>query len=265
MRASWLGGRSFRRPIVGLGLQRTAPRIERIIHDHAMHEHLVVVREIGGKPQRDREQAAALRREIVPRRIRAAHDDRKLIERRIRDVVESQDRIERAALALMGEFDAFDVIGDRAGFARGRENLAGRHVEKLRMRIDEAADEPGTGNAIDLGPLARDPFFCWCRNLPAHGQMPRLPGRDAAVEIESPDAGAAECRGDGLADVPAVRAVSNDRAVLRQAAQPFQTVFGFIANSADDQPVVGVEGVDSADIHHDRRRCRAEFRIKLIG
>src|SRR4029450_459528 len=48
------------RPGVGLRLQRAAPGIDRVVHDHPVREHLVVVREIGRETERDCEQAAAL-------------------------------------------------------------------------------------------------------------------------------------------------------------------------------------------------------------
>ena len=48
-------------PIVRLGLQRPAPGVERVINDHAVLQHFVIVRKIGRETERDREQAAALR------------------------------------------------------------------------------------------------------------------------------------------------------------------------------------------------------------
>src|SRR5437016_4698184 len=58
--------RGRRGPIVRLGLQRAAPGIERVVHDHAVLEHFVVVVEICREAERDRKQAAALRGEVVP-------------------------------------------------------------------------------------------------------------------------------------------------------------------------------------------------------
>ena len=66
----------------------------------------MVIRKIGGETERNSEQAAALRAQIMPRRIGAPNDGREMIKRGILDVVDAQDGIERAAFALMCEFDA---------------------------------------------------------------------------------------------------------------------------------------------------------------
>src|SRR5438552_2186480 len=44
-----------RRPVVRLGLQAAAPGVERVIHDHAVFEHGMIVRVIGGKAERQRQ------------------------------------------------------------------------------------------------------------------------------------------------------------------------------------------------------------------
>src|SRR5690242_19839523 len=70
-------------PGVDLVLAALAPRVERVVHHHAVLEHLVVVRVLPREPQRDCREAARLRREIQPRGVRAAHDDCELRERGI--------------------------------------------------------------------------------------------------------------------------------------------------------------------------------------
>src|SRR5215471_11166074 len=79
--ARLLDGRSG--PIVRLRLKAAAPGIERVVHHHPVFEHFVVVRKVRGEAERDREQAAALRREVVARGIGAAHDFREMVEGRI--------------------------------------------------------------------------------------------------------------------------------------------------------------------------------------
>ena len=66
-----LGPHRPSRPVVRLGLQAAAPGVERVVHDHAVFEHLVIIREVGREAERDREQAGALRTQIVARGIRA--------------------------------------------------------------------------------------------------------------------------------------------------------------------------------------------------
>jgi len=44
------------RPIVGFGLERATPGKERVVHDHAVREHFVVVRKVRGEAKRNREQ-----------------------------------------------------------------------------------------------------------------------------------------------------------------------------------------------------------------
>src|ERR1700755_2666253 len=58
----------------------------------------------------------------------------------------------------MRELDAGDVIRLRAGFLARRQHLVGRHVEELRLLVDETLDQPRAGDAIDLGTFAGDPL-----------------------------------------------------------------------------------------------------------
>ena len=66
----------------------------------------MVVGEVRREAEGNREQPAALRRQIMSRCVGAPHDGGELFERRILDAVNSQKRVERASIALMGEFDA---------------------------------------------------------------------------------------------------------------------------------------------------------------
>jgi len=60
-----------------------APEVERVVHHHAMAQHLVVVRKAPRQAQRNGGEARGLGREIEPGRVRAAHDQREPLERRI--------------------------------------------------------------------------------------------------------------------------------------------------------------------------------------
>ena len=62
--------------------------------------------------------------------------------------------VERTAIAFMAD-DALDVVRRSADLHRDPEDSAGRDVSEFRIRINEASDQPGAGNAVDLGMLAR--------------------------------------------------------------------------------------------------------------
>src|SRR6478609_3141921 len=62
------------RPGVRLADQMAAPGVERVVQDHAVLQHLVVVGVDVAEAQRDREQAVALRRKVEPRGVGASHD-----------------------------------------------------------------------------------------------------------------------------------------------------------------------------------------------
>jgi hypothetical protein len=57
----------------------------------------------------------------------------------------------------MGELHVRYVIRDSLLGLRDRKDPGRGHVQKFRARVDETPDKPGTGDAIDLGALARDP------------------------------------------------------------------------------------------------------------
>jgi len=45
---------------VRLGLQAAAPRVQRVIYDHAVLQHFMVIRVVGREAERDGKEAAAL-------------------------------------------------------------------------------------------------------------------------------------------------------------------------------------------------------------
>src|SRR4051812_43071311 len=107
---------------------------------------------------RDRQQSFALRCEMRARRICTSDNGRETSESRIMYVVGAHDRIERAELADVAKCYSRDVIGCASDILRDLCDVLYRYVDEFRLRIDEAADQPWTGDAVDLRVLARDPF-----------------------------------------------------------------------------------------------------------
>src|SRR5882757_724404 len=72
------------------------------------------------------------------------------------------------------------------GFFGGGQHLVGRHVEELRLLLDEALDQPRAGDAVDLGAFARDPFhdfspsLCGSVGSPSARQAPMPPATATA-------------------------------------------------------------------------------------
>src|SRR5262249_27280703 len=70
---------------------------------------------------------------------------------------------ERTTTIYMPKFDAFDVERNCPFPLCDLHHFACRNEQELGIRVDESSDQPGTGDAIDLGIFASDPFH---NNLP---------------------------------------------------------------------------------------------------
>src|SRR5262245_17514407 len=147
-----------------------AIEIKRVIEMPLAADRFVVVVTMGGgeppEPFRDRLEAGRFRREIAPRRVGPAHDQRQAANRLVLHVVFLDDRIERTFFTVVAEFDAGNVVRDGARLARHALDLADRSEQEFRIAIDERANEPRTGNAIDFYISACNPFH---RNVRAGG------------------------------------------------------------------------------------------------
>src|SRR3546814_11175263 len=79
-------------------------------------------------------------------------------------------------------------LGDRADLLGRRGDPVLRDVVDQRLAVDEAPDEPRTGDAVDLGPLAGDPLarpvvqIARQRRLADRRPAGRAVGFDAALE-----------------------------------------------------------------------------------
>src|SRR5260221_1423481 len=91
------------------------PVVERVIDDHALREHRVIVGEIDLESLRDGKQPRRLRCQIGTPRIGTAYDQGEAIECRIGDLVDADEGIEAAELAVVTELDIRNVVWRRAG------------------------------------------------------------------------------------------------------------------------------------------------------
>src|SRR6266705_268674 len=144
-------------PRVHFVLPRLAPRVERVVHHHAVLQHLVVVGEVARETEGDRGEPGRLRREVQVRGIRSADDKGELTKRGIRQAVVLQKSVEAAVIALVRKVNIRDVIRRRVAFLCRGEHLFRRNVEELRPGVDETRDQPGAGDAVDLRAFARHP------------------------------------------------------------------------------------------------------------
>src|SRR5437763_185673 len=95
----------------------------------------------------------------MPGGVGAAHDHRELVQRRVVQLEMLDKGVERAEIAVMRErLGTRDVVRRRADLLGDREHAVGRDVNKFGVWLDKASDQPGTGDAVDLRTLARDPF-----------------------------------------------------------------------------------------------------------
>ncbi len=81
-----------------------------------------------------------------------------MVESRVFDFEMSYDRVERTMIPGVPKLSALDVVGGSGPFLGDGQDVGCWNVNELSIRIDEPADQPRTGDAVDLGMLARDPF-----------------------------------------------------------------------------------------------------------
>ena len=213
----------------------------------------MVVGEIGGQTEGEREQPRGLRREFETRCIGAAYDQRERAERGVLDVVDLEEGIEAAQLAVMRErLGAGDVVRGRAGRGGHGEDALGRCEQECRLRFDEAADEPWAGDAVDLRPLAGHPFTRVRHALIAQRQPELGPSRDASFEIAGADTACLKGGSDFLAYLMALLAIDNDRAAVRQVVHPTLDFARNPPQRSDQHTIVGVEAGAAAHVEDER-------------
>ena len=210
------------------------PRVE--------HPVIVVARE-RREAERNGVQAGCFRREIIARGVGAAHDQRE----RARDAdrlepEQLEHGVERAALALVADLDALDVERDRAGVGRDVFHLGRIDIEDARLRVDEAADQPRAGDAVDLRPPPRHPQArrfrreAVERGLRDQRQARLAPGLPAAFQHLRLHAAPAQLRRDHLAEVMPVAAASTIGRSPPGSASIRRMVSGLTPLRGGDQP-----------------------------
>src|SRR5882672_9492421 len=95
--------------------------------------------------------------------------------------------IEAAQLADMGKFYTGDVVRNSSGCGSDAKYVPGRHEQELGFGIDEARDQPGTGDAVDLRAFTRDPF---------HSRLPLLEQCSCGLHYEPGGAADSDYRND---------------------------------------------------------------------
>jgi hypothetical protein len=121
---------------------------------------VVVVRLDFERAQADREQPRAQDVGVLfARDIGRVHDLRHPFQRMVAAefVIVDQD-LEGALVPAVRELGVRRVEGVGAFALRDRQHLVRGDVDDLRFRVDEAADEPGAGNAVCLRAGSGHPF-----------------------------------------------------------------------------------------------------------
>lgn len=218
--------------------------------------------------KRHGQQARRLGGQIQAGGVGAAHDHRQPVQGRNGQAEFSQHHVKAAQVAAVAEEHAFDVEGGGV-VAFGHALDLGRGDEQdHRARIDKAADQPGTGDAVDLGPRARDPDRA---ALPVarrqagrvHQRQPGIaPGCETTVKNFGWPSLGAQPGGRPLA-APVPFLAHRDHRPGRQRRQIRQrAVIG--PDRARQQPGIGGDIRVGSDIQDHRRAGRADQPGQLV-
>ena len=115
------------------------------------------------------------------------HDPRDLPQHRVVELVAAQERLEAAVAAVVGELDAAHVERRRV-----RRHLVGVVDEdELRLRVDEAPDQPRAGGPVDVAVRGASPTSRPASSTSAASRRP------PAARARAPAAGSSRARGSG--------------------------------------------------------------------
>jgi len=156
----------------------------------------------------------------------------------------------------MAEELAFDVERSRLESLPDVVHLGRRHEEEERVRVDEAADQPGAGDPVHLGPRARGPARPsvdvpgW-ESVRLDEDLAGVTPRDvSAFERFGLDAGGAKPRGHAVAQLAAALAEHDHRAA-GEARAPLGDGGEIALNGAGNEARVLGPMIRDADVDHD--------------
>jgi hypothetical protein len=180
-----------------------------------------------------------------------------------------EHHVEGAKFATMTPEHALDVEGRSAEALGYGNHLAGFDEHDDGIRIDKAPDQPRAGDAIDFGPLARNPeraaFAVVFREMSGRDQWQAgiAPGNEAAFEYLGANALVAQVGGEALADFRTLVADDRERATVKlvRAACEFRVP----AETAGNESGVSREIFLGANIDNERRLRRADQTGQFIG
>ena len=169
----------------------------------------------------------------------------------------------------MAPVGLIDVEGRSVEAVGDRRYLRGRHKQEDCGRVDEAPDQPGTGDTVDLRPRAghpdRSPAVVARRQLffGDKGGLRRAPGLEAAFENLGSLAKGAKMRGDTVAELLAFLA-QND-GWPRQAFRPIRHGAVVAPYRSGQQTRIGSEILVVANVDNHRRVRRADDAVEFFG
>src|SRR5208282_1902263 len=216
-----------------------------------------------GQAKRGGQKTRRFGREIEARRIGRAHDRRELQERLHAKAKFIDHHVESAFVPPMAPRRAFDIKGRRLKGFGDRSYLGGLDEQKDGGRIDEAPDQPGASDAIDLRAFARDPDGAallvshWHLRGVDERQIGPLPRLESAFESVGRYAVMAQPSRDAVAELLAAPA-NDDDGSFTEFLRPLPNVDMGAPDRARHQPWIGREIVVGPDVDQGRTFRRAD-------
>ena len=181
-------------------------------------------------------------------------------------MISLEKRVEAAKIAVMRERDVRNIVRDRILFFGGVQHFAGRHIQELGGRINEAGNQPRAGDTVDLRTLARDPARCGVGGFADDFAARLLPAFFNAVgEVACGNSGVAQFLRDALADFMSVHAIHDHRARVRQLFCPAIDVGRIAPQRARDHFGRCVKGGSLAYVDDQRRVLAGPLGLQSSG